>query len=79
MLAHLIELLSPGSIDLSKLKYTHSSVFEVTGNLNICIKAATKNLKGLGVVVVNIGANDFIEHNVDIVLGLGSPILLGIA
>lgn len=46
--------------DLSK------TMFEVTNNLNQAINAAKK----VGIVVVNIGANDFLERKQDLILGI---------
>ncbi len=81
VLAHLIEKLKPNSIPLNKLNYnidltslgkSHSkSMFEIGENLNAVVDGA-KKLKDLGVVIVNLGANDILEKNVDIVLGLGN-------
>jgi hypothetical protein len=79
VLAHIIHHLKPDSlvlsrlntkIDLSQMRQVHSkALFEVGENLNMCVDAA-KKLKECGVVVVNLGANDILDQNVDIVLGL---------
>lgn len=79
VLAHLINSLKPNTIALNRLNYSinldrlnqeHSkAIFEVGENLNACINGA-KKLTDLGIVVVNIGANDILDKNVDIVLGL---------
>ncbi|KAI9010106.1 calponin homology domain-containing protein [Hyaloraphidium curvatum] len=42
------------------------TMFEVTANLNLSINAAKK----VGIVVVNIGANDFLDCKQDLVLGV---------
>lgn len=79
-MAHLIEKLKPNGIPLKGLNYTiemstlgqrqSKAIFEVGENLNTVVDGA-KKLKDLGVVIVNLGANDILEKNVDIVLGLG--------
>lgn len=76
LLAYLLDSLKPGSVPLNKLtlnidlsqlnKPKTKVIFEVTANLNVSIDAA-KNAK---LVVVNIGANDVLEMNKDLVLGL---------
>lgn len=56
------------SIDLAKLRQQQSkALFEVGENLNSVV-AAAKKIKSL--IVVNLGANDILEKNTDIVLGL---------
>ena len=45
------------------------SLFEVGENLNAVV-AGAKKLKSKGIVVVNLGANDILEKNTDVVLGL---------
>lgn len=58
------------NIDLQKLGTNQSkSLFEVGENLNAVINAA-KKLQRYGIVVVNCGANDILECNTDVVLGL---------
>ncbi|KXS14325.1 hypothetical protein M427DRAFT_70759 [Gonapodya prolifera JEL478] len=55
-----------GSSGSAENQEVAKTVFEVTANLNACLKAA----KDSGIIVVNIGANDFLEKRVDLMLGL---------
>ena len=81
LLSHLIEHLKQGAIQLEKLHYNidmsnigqrnSKALFEVGENLNMCVSGA-KKLQNIGVVVINLGANDILGRNVDVVLGLGS-------
>ncbi|KAI3640768.1 hypothetical protein MIR68_001646 [Amoeboaphelidium protococcarum] len=58
------------NIDMTKVgKQQSKSLFEVGENLNMVVDAAKKMNKH-GIVVVNCGANDIMEKNVDVVLGL---------
>lgn len=62
-------------LDLTQMDQPYSRVtYEVNSNLNLVIKAC-KNIKGL--VVVNLGAEDIIQGNRDLVLGLLWQIIHG--
>lgn len=77
ILAHLIQQAQPSSIqlsrmvtnlDLDKMDQMHSKVtFQVNANLNMVI-AAAKSIPSL--VVVNLGAEDFLNKKKDLILGI---------
>jgi hypothetical protein len=80
-MAHMVHILKPAlmdlkrvnlNIDLTQLKKQHSkSLFEVNENLDMVV-AAAKKLREHGIVVVNLGSNDILDMNKDVVLGLGN-------
>ncbi len=53
----MLSLMSPTAVDFKKLKLKPKNIFERSENVNIAIKIAV----GLGIRVVNIGAQDIIE------------------
>lgn len=77
VLGHLLHHYFPGSIrleglirglDLTQINQVHTkAIFEVNANLNLIVKAA-KTLPNL--VIVNLGAEDILHCNRDLVLGL---------
>ncbi|PJF17192.1 Actinin-type, actin-binding domain-containing protein [Paramicrosporidium saccamoebae] len=77
VLSHLLHHYYPGSIrleslvrglDLSQMNQVHTKViFEVNANLNLVVSSA-KSIKNL--VIVNLGAEDILNCNRDLVLGL---------
>eukprot|EP00158_Paraphelidium_tribonemae_P009274 Partr_v1_DN28820_c1_g1_i2_m34287 putative lymphocyte cytosolic protein 1 (L-plastin) len=79
ILSHLIAKLNPEAISLKEVNYCiamdqigkprSKSLFQVGENLSRCVEGA-KKLSHLGVVVVNLGPNDILDKNVDVVLGL---------
>lgn len=80
ILAHTIHALSEKAIDLRQIhhridmdkigKQQSKSLFEIGENLNAVVASAKKLKAPQGIVVVNLGANDILEKNTDIVLGL---------
>lgn len=59
------------NVDISKMKTLQSkALFEVNENLNRCIDGAKRLSKHAPISIVNLGSNDILDKNVDIVLGL---------
>ncbi|EPZ31339.1 Actinin-type, actin-binding domain-containing protein [Rozella allomycis CSF55] len=76
VLAHVLEYIFPHTVAFERLSYKVNLeqlnqpktkvIFEVTENLNVVVEAAKK----AKLIVVNLGANDLLDMNSDLVLGL---------